>query len=77
MTVEEMLKLTKRFKEMERCDSSIKDVRLANMMADMEIAYNKELSEMNSFAFAMYRTVSEARSLQKGDEHDWYSCSAS
>lgn len=75
MTVEEMLKLTKRFKEIERCDSSIKDVRLANMMADMEQAFDiptlycEEYNKRNPFVMSMYRTVSEARSLQKGDEH--------
>lgn len=69
MTVGEMLKLTKRFKEIEGCDSGIKDVRLANMMTDMERLYNipalnnEEFNKENPFVIAMYRAVSEARSI--------------
>lgn len=68
MTVGEMLELTNRFKEIEKC-KEMRDERLANLMTDMEQAYgipalnNEEYNKKNPFVIAMYRAVSEARSI--------------
>lgn len=64
-----MLKITKRFKEIMDHNSDTKDERLAILMTDMERLYNipalnnEEFNKENPFVIAMYRTVSEARSL--------------
>ncbi|WAA10313.1 hypothetical protein [Fervidibacillus albus] len=69
MTVGEMLAYTKRFKEIMRCSSSLRDLRLASLMNDLEQAYeipalrNKEFEKQHPFVMQLYKTVSEARSL--------------
>lgn len=71
LTVGEMLGLTKRFHEIQNCDSRVKDVRLANLMTDMEQAYdipclrNDEYNKKNPHVIAMYRAVSEARAQSR------------
>jgi len=69
VTVEEMLKFTKRFKEIMEHNSDTKDERLANLMTDLERAYgipalnDEEFNKKNPFVMSLYRTVSDARSL--------------
>lgn len=69
MTVGEMLEFTKRFKEIMDRNSDTKDERLANLMTDLELAYeipalnDEEFNKKNPFVMSLYRAVSEARSL--------------
>lgn len=69
MTTGQMLNYTKRLKEIISGKKSLRDVRLANLMTDLEVAFNipmfkKESFEIdNPFLMQLYHTVSEARSL--------------
>lgn len=71
MTVGEMLKYTNRLNEIltSPAPNRIKDIRLSNLMTDLEQAYNipvfrnREFERENPFVMRLYRTVSEARSL--------------
>jgi len=77
MTVGEMLGLTDRFKEIISFNSAEQGERLANLMTDMEVAYdipilnNESFNKRNPFVIAMYRTISNARFEREGDDdHD-------
>jgi len=70
MTFGEMLAWTNRFKEILRQEPSHwRDVRLANLMTDLEQAYgipslrNESFETANLFVMQLYRAVSEARSI--------------
>ncbi|MEK4181754.1 hypothetical protein NSQ61_20135 [Aeribacillus sp. FSL K6-1121] len=71
MTAGEMLMFTKRFKNIlsSKTPQSIKDARLANLMSDLERAYNipmlrnENFEKQNPFVMQLYRTVSEARDI--------------
>ncbi|WAA10815.1 hypothetical protein [Fervidibacillus albus] len=71
MTVGEMLQYTNRLKEIlsSHAPVAIKDRRLANLMNDLEQAYeipalrNKNFEKQHPFVMQLYKTVSEARSL--------------
>jgi len=69
ITFGEMQELTKRYNGIMTGDSKQKDLRLSQMMTDMEQAYaipflnNKEYNARNPFVVAMFRTASESRSL--------------
>jgi len=71
MTTGEMLMFTKRFKNILEANTPqvVKDARLANLMSDLESAYNipmlrsKNFEKQNPFVMQLYRTVSEARSF--------------
>lgn len=70
MTVGEMLLYTNRLKEiMSGKPSHERDVRLANLMTDLEQAYgipslrNESFETANPFVMQLYRAVSEARSI--------------
>lgn len=72
MTVGEMLGLTNRFKEIISFNSAEQGERLANLMTDMEVAYdipilnNENFNKKNPFVISMYRTISEARFVEGG-----------
>jgi hypothetical protein len=71
MTTGEMLMFTKRFKNIlsSKTPQNIKDARLANLLSDLERAYNIpvlrniEFEKENPFVMQLYRTVSEARNI--------------
>ncbi|MFV9511830.1 hypothetical protein [Tepidibacillus sp. LV47] len=71
MTFGEMLTFTKRLKNILEVNApqAVKDARLANLMSDLEIAYNipmlrnKEFEQQNPFVMQMYWTISELRDL--------------
>jgi len=71
MTVGEMLQYTNRLKEILNCECSdhIRDVRLANLMTDLEKVYGipmshyAEFETQNPFVMQLYRTVSDARTF--------------
>ncbi len=71
MTTGQMLEYTNRFNGIIASNSSqdIKDVRLANLMTDLEAAYDIPMMRSEGFEYdnphvmQLYRTVSEARSL--------------
>lgn len=71
MTFGEMLQYTNRLKEIleSNAPQCIKDRRLANLMTDLEQAYNipilrdQDFEKANPFLMQLYRTVSEAREL--------------
>jgi|GEM_PF-1286151 len=71
MTTGEMLQYTNRLKEIIHSNAPqfIKDRRLANLMTDLEQAYNiptlrdQEFEKENPFVMQLYRTISEARDI--------------
>lgn len=71
MTVGEMLAYTDRFHEIVNAKTSnrVKDMRLSNMMDDLQSAYDLPLLASNinectnQYALAMYKAVAEARTL--------------
>lgn len=71
MTFGEMQAYTNRFKEIigSKAPDDIKDIRLANLMTDLERAYripflrDEEFERENPQLMMLYRTVSEARNL--------------
>jgi len=71
MTFGEMLTYTNRLKEIiySNAPQFIRDRRLANLMSDIEQAYNiptlrdQEFEKENPFVMQLYRAVSEARSI--------------
>ena len=71
MTTGEMLMFTKRLKNILEANAPqvVKDARLANLMSDLEKAYNipmlrsENFEKQNPFVMQLYCTVSEARSF--------------
>lgn len=71
MTFGEMLAWTNRLKGIVSCDcpDQVKNARLANLMTDLEQAYqipslrNESFEKANPFVMQLYRTVSEARGI--------------
>lgn len=69
MTVGEMLGWTKRFNQILGGAQTLKDKRLAQLMTDLERAYNipllndEEWNKRNPFVVQLYRAVSEARNI--------------
>ena len=69
MTVGEMLKWTERFNQILGGAQCLKDKRLAQLMTDLEQAYNipilndEEYNRENPFVVQLYQAVSEARSI--------------
>lgn len=69
MTVGEMLGWTKRFNQILGGAQTLKDKRLAQLMSDLEQAYNipilndEEYNLKNPFVVQLYRAVSEARNI--------------
>lgn len=71
MTFGEMLCLTNRLNSIinSNADTDTKDMRLANLMTDLERAYNipmfrnEHFERRNPFLMQLYRTVSDARVL--------------
>lgn len=71
LTVGEMLDYTNRFKNIigSNASNDIKNIRLANLMSDLEAAYqipilkNRDFESANPFLMQLYRTISEARNL--------------
>ena len=69
MTVGEMLKWTERFNQILGGAQTLRDKRLAQLMSDLEKAYNipslndEEWNKRNQFVYQLYRAVSEARNL--------------
>jgi hypothetical protein len=72
MTMREMSKWTRRLLDILNSDTptDLKDQRLANLMSDMEEAYQipvldrekrKQFEKQNPFVMAMYNAVAEAR----------------
>lgn len=68
MTTGEMLGFTKRFNEIMKSDK-FKDARLANLMTDLEKAYdipmvnNDEFNKANPHVMQLYSSVSDARTF--------------
>lgn len=69
MTVGEMLKWTERFNQILGGAQTLKDKRLAQLMTDLEQAYdipilnNEDYNRENPFVVQLYRAVSEARNI--------------
>ena len=69
MTVGEMLKWTERFNQILGGAQTLRDKRLANLMTDLEQAYDipilndEEYNRKNPFVVQLYRAVSEARNI--------------
>ena len=70
MTTGEMLKWTNRLKEIRSIkNTELRDARLANLMTDLETAYNipmldnKNYNEKNPHVMQLYRTVSAERTF--------------
>lgn len=71
MTFGEMRLYTKRFNNIvdSNAPKVVKDARLANLMSDLERAYNipmlrnENFEKQNPFIMQLYRTVSEARAF--------------
>lgn len=69
MTFGEMLKWTERLNQILGGTQCLKDKRLAQLMTDLERAYNipilndEEYNQKNPFVVQLYRAVSEARSF--------------
>ncbi|RAK21111.1 hypothetical protein B0I26_10363 [Anoxybacillus vitaminiphilus] len=69
--VGEMLQYTNRLKEIVGCNcpDQVKNVRLANLMTDLESAYgipatrDEQFEKQKPFVMQLYRAVSEARSI--------------
>lgn len=67
MTVGEMLQWTKRFNQILGGARCLRDKRLAQLMTDLERAYNipisndEEYNQKNPFVIQLYRAVAEAR----------------
>ena len=68
MTVGEMRKWTKRFKQILNGPEELKNKRLTQLMLDLErtyqipFMYNEDFNRRNPFVIQFYRTVVEARS---------------
>lgn len=69
MTFGEMRQWTERFNQILGGAQTLKDKRLAQLMTDLERAYdipilnNEEWNKRNPFVYQLYRAVSEARSF--------------
>jgi hypothetical protein len=69
MTVGEMLSHTKRLKGLNSLRGNQRNIRLANMMTDLERAFhitmvrNEKFNQMNTFLMQLYRTVSAERDI--------------
>lgn len=69
MTFGEMLGWTRRFNQIIGGAQCLKDKRLANLMTDLEQAYqipflnDKAYNKLNPFVIQIYRAASEARSI--------------
>lgn len=70
MTTGEMLLYTNRLKEIRSIkNADLRDARLANMMTDLESAYNipmlrdESYNAKHPFVMQLYRTVSEERTF--------------
>lgn len=69
MTFGEMRQWTERFNQILGGAQTLKDKRLANLMTDLEQAYDipilndEEYSRKNPFVVQLYRAVSEARNI--------------
>lgn len=69
MTFGEMRQWTERFNQILGGAQCLKDKRLAQLMTDLEQAYNipilndEEWNKRNSFVYQLYRAVSEARNI--------------
>lgn len=71
MTFGEILEFTKRLNSIldSSAPSRIKDIKLANLMTDLELDYqipmlnDEEFNKSNPYVIQLYRTVSEARTF--------------
>lgn len=69
MTFGQMYDYTQRFNEIMSGKKSLRDIRLANLMTDLEVAFNipmfkkERFEEENVHLMQFYRTVSEARTF--------------
>lgn len=69
MTVGEMLQWTERFNQILGGAQALRDKRLAQLMSDLEKAYNipplndEKWNKRNQFVYQLYQAVSEARNL--------------
>ena len=69
MTVGEMLGWTERFNQILGGAQTLRDKRLAQLMTDLEQAYDipilndEEYNRENQFVVQLYRAVSEARNI--------------
>lgn len=78
MTFGEMLGFTKRFRNIMNGTGSnqFRDIRLASMMTDLELAYGirpfiqeEAFEQDNPYLMQLYRTVSEAKEFEQEKRH--------